>query len=174
GSARRGFGGPGCCPRRPMVLMSGHARRCWCGACRRSAASSAMAGNCRAGDAVRDCWTCWPRLPVQEDEANIQHRMAAPSSSITAGAASLLRGQVLQDQGILGGNEVAERHHVQRKLPEERENPVVVDLRPAWQANLLNVPAAGLADRVADLPDQFLLGVSVADLSSSATVVSPI
>src|SRR5262249_36913480 len=46
-----------------------------------------------------------------------------------------------------------------RKLPEERENPVVVNLRSAWQADLLNFPAASLADRVADLPDQSLLGV---------------
>src|SRR5262245_59939341 len=96
---------------------------------------------------------------VPEDEANIEHRTGAPSSSMTAGSASLLRGQVLEDQGILGRNEVAERHLVKRKLPEERENPVVVNLRTAWQADLLNFPAAGLADRVADLPDQSLLGV---------------
>ena len=37
---------------------------------------------------------------MQEDEANIQQRMGAPSSSVTPGAASLLRGQVLKDQGI--------------------------------------------------------------------------
>src|SRR5260370_18508468 len=98
-------------------------------------------------------------LCVQEDEASIQHRTGAPSSSITAGSASLLRGQVLEDQGILGRNEIAERHLVQLKLPEERENPVVVNLRSAWQADLLNFPAASLADRVADLPDQSLLAV---------------
>src|SRR5215475_5657110 len=96
---------------------------------------------------------------VPEDEANIEHRPGAPSSSMTAGSASLLRGQVLQDQGILARNEVAERHLVKRELPEERENPVVVNLRSAGQADLLNFPAAGLSDRVADLPDQFLLGV---------------
>src|SRR5260370_5879877 len=98
-------------------------------------------------------------LCVQEDEASIQHRTGAPSSSITAGSASLLRGQVLEDQGILGRKEIAERHLVKRKLPEERENPVVVNLRSAWQANLLNFPAASLADRVADLRNQSLLGV---------------
>src|SRR5215831_5031503 len=91
--------------------------------------------------------------------ANLQHRTGAPSNRIHAGAALLLRGQGLKDQGILGGNEIAERYLVKRKLPEERENPVVVDLRSAWQGNLLNFPAARLADRVADLPDQFLLGV---------------
>src|SRR5262245_7606530 len=96
---------------------------------------------------------------VPEDEANIEYRTGAPCSSMTAGPASLLRGQVLEDQGILGRNEVAERHLVKRKLPEERENPVVVNLRSAGQANLLNFPAASLSDRVADLPDQFLLGV---------------
>src|SRR5260370_4686088 len=98
-------------------------------------------------------------LCVQEDEASIQHRTGAPSSGITAVSASLLRGQVLEDQGILGCNEIAERHLVKRKFPEERENPVVVNLRSAWQADLLNFPAASLADRVADLPDQSLLGV---------------
>src|SRR5215472_1532766 len=97
---------------------------------------------------------------AREDEANIRHRTGAPSRRLTAGAASLLRGQVLKDQGILGRDEIAERHLVKRKLPEERENPVVVDLRSAWQANLLNFPAAGAADRVADLPNQSLLGVA--------------
>ena len=92
-------------------------------------------------------------LCVQEDEANIQHRAGAPSRSITAGAASLLRGQVLKDEGILGRNEVAERHLVKRKLPEERENPVVVNLCSAWQVNLLNFPAASPADRLTGLPD---------------------
>src|SRR5215472_5346566 len=96
---------------------------------------------------------------AREDEANIRHRTGAPSRRLTAGAASLLRGQVLKDQGILDRDEIAERHLVKRKLPEERENPVVVNLRTAWQADLLNFPAAGLADRVADLPDQSLLGV---------------
>ena len=67
---------------------------------------------------------------MQEDEANIQDRTGAPSRSITAGAASLLRGQVLKDQGILGRNEIAESHFVKRKLPEERENPVVVIFVP--------------------------------------------
>jgi hypothetical protein len=62
-------------------------------------------------------------------------------------------------QGILGRNEVAERHLVKRKLPEERENPVVVNNRSAGQANLLNFPAASLADRVADLSNRCLLGV---------------
>src|SRR5262245_24761557 len=76
-----------------------------------------------------------------------------------AGAAIVTGGQGLEDHGVLGRNEVAERHLVKRQLPEERENPVVGDLRPGWQANLLNLPAASLADRVADLPDQSLLGV---------------
>src|ERR1700730_10471746 len=98
-------------------------------------------------------------LRAQEDEASVQHRTGAPSGSITAGSASLLRGQVLEDQGILGRNEIAERHLVKRKLPEERENPVVVNLCSAWQVNLLTFPAASLADRVADLPNQSLLGV---------------
>src|SRR5215470_7209176 len=96
---------------------------------------------------------------VREDEANIERRPGALSSSMTAGSVSLLRGQVLQDQGILGRDEVAERHLVKRELPGERENPVVMNLRSAWQANLINFAAAGLADRVADLPGQFLLGV---------------
>src|SRR5215469_6674190 len=82
-----------------------------------------------------------------------------PSSAIAAGSGSLPRRQVLEDEGILGRNEVTKCHHIEGKFPEERENPVVVDLGPAWQANLLNFPAAGLADRVADLPDQSLLGV---------------
>jgi hypothetical protein len=46
------------------------------------------------------------------------------------------------------------------RLPSDvTRRPVVVNLRSAWQANLLNFPAAGLADRVADLPDQSLPGV---------------
>jgi len=98
-------------------------------------------------------------LCVQEDEANIQHRTGAPSSGVTTGSPWLLRRQVLKDQGILGRYEIAERHLVKRKLPEERENPVVVNLRSAWQVNLLNFPAASLADRFADLPNQSLLGV---------------
>src|SRR5215472_5014009 len=70
---------------------------------------------------------------------------------------TLLRRQVLEHQGILGRNEVAERNLVKRKLPEEREDPVVVDLRSARQANLFDFPAASLSDGVADLPDQPLL-----------------
>src|SRR5215471_14542432 len=96
---------------------------------------------------------------MQENEAGIQHRAGAPSGSIAAGSASLLRRRVLQDEGILRRDEVAERHLVKRKLPEECENPVVVNLRSAWQADLFNVSAAGLADRLADLPHQSLLGV---------------
>src|SRR5690242_11309804 len=80
------------------------------------------------------------------------------SGGVAAGSPSLLRGEVLEDQGILGRYEIAERHLVKRKLPEERENPVAVNLRSAWQVNLLNLPAAGLADGVADLPNQSLLG----------------
>src|SRR5258708_38886670 len=98
-------------------------------------------------------------LCVQEDEASIQHRAGAPSSSITTGSPSLLRRKVLKDQGILGRYEIAERHLVKRKLPEERENPVVVNLRSAWQVNLVNFPPASLADRLDDLPDHALLGV---------------
>src|SRR5215472_3668830 len=90
---------------------------------------------------------------------NIQHRAAAPSSSITTGFPLLLRRQVLEDEGILGRDEIAERHLVKRKLPKEREDPVVVNPRSAWQVNLLNFPAASLADRFADLPDQSPLGV---------------
>src|SRR5262249_43651509 len=48
---------------------------------------------------------------------------------------------------------------VQRKVPEEREHPVGVDLRSAWRADLLDVPVASLADRVADSLDQSQLGV---------------
>src|SRR6266516_3264762 len=153
--------GHGCWPRRPLVPMIGIPGRCWCGGCRRFAASSEMTGNCRAGDAGAGLTGSdgLVSLCVQKDEASIQHRTEASSSSIAAGSASLLRGEVLEDQGILGGNEIAERHLVKRKLPEERENPVVVNLRSAWQANLLDFPAASLADRVADVPDQSLFGV---------------
>src|SRR5215472_4016930 len=134
--------------------------RRWRGGCRRPAASSCMTGNCRVGHA--DGITGLAGLVFvcgQEDEDSMQHRAGAPFSSITAGSGSLLRGQVLQDQGILVRYEIAERHLVKRKLPEERENPVVVDRRSAGQPNLLDVPAASLADRVADVPDQSLLGV---------------
>src|SRR5215471_853832 len=93
----------------------------------------------------------------QGDEANIRRRTGAPSSGIAAGSGSLLRGEVLQDQGIFGRDEVAERNLVEWELPEEREHPVVVDLRSAWQADLLDFPAAGLAEGIADLPDQSLL-----------------
>src|SRR5215471_15881335 len=48
---------------------------------------------------------------------------------------------------------------VQRKVPEEREHPVGVDLRSAWRPDLLDVPVAGFADRVADSLDQSQLGV---------------
>ena len=69
--------------------------------------------NCRAGRrcgiAGRDGLVS---LCVQEDEADIQQRTGAPSGSFTAGAARLLRGQALEDQGILGRNEIAERHLV--------------------------------------------------------------
>src|SRR5215469_12225475 len=102
--------------------------RCWRGGCGRSAASSCMTGNCRVGHA--DGITGLAGLVfvcVQEDKASMQHRTGAPFSSITAGSGSLLRGQALEDQGILVRNEIAERHLVQRKLPEERENPVIVD-----------------------------------------------
>jgi hypothetical protein len=78
--------------------------------------------------------------------ANIRHRAGAPSSSITTGSPSLLRRQVLKDQGILLGRyEIAERYLVKRKLPEERENPVVINLGSALQLNLLNYPAQGAA-----------------------------
>src|SRR5215467_6523349 len=81
------------------------------------------------------------------------HRARAPSSGVATGSASLLRRQVLKDQGILGCYEIAERHLVKPKLPEECEHPVVVNLRSAWQVNLLDFPAARLANRLADLPN---------------------
>src|SRR5258708_34495269 len=71
---------------------------------------------------------------------------------------SLLR-QVLEYKRVLGRDEVAERHLVKRKLPEEREHPVVIDRRSAWQADLFDFPAAGIAEGIADLLDQSLLGV---------------
>src|SRR5262249_43218464 len=67
--------------------------------------------------------------------------------------------QVLKDQGILGRYEIAERNFVKRELPEECEDPVVVNRRSAWQLNLLELPAAGIADRFADLLNQSLFGV---------------
>src|SRR5215471_13547631 len=97
----------------------------------------------------------------KEDGARIQHRTGAPSGSVTIVPPSLLGRQVLEHQGILGRQQVAEPHMVKRKVPEERENPVVVDLRSAWQANLLDFPAACLSDGVADLPDQPVLGVGL-------------
>ena len=106
---------------------------------------------------------------VQEGEASIQHPPGARSSSVTTGFLSLLRRQVLKDQGILGRYEIAERHLVKRELPEEGENPVAVNLRSAWQMNLLNFPAASLVDRLADLQDQSLLGV-VLEVRRTASV----
>ena len=119
-----------------------------------------MTGNCRASDAVGVAGPDGLVSPcVQEDEANIQHRMGSTLRQRCPWCRMVTAGQGLKDQGILGRNEIAERHLVKRKLPEERENPVAVNLRSAWQANLLNFPAASIADRGADLPDQFLLGV---------------
>src|SRR6516164_6310856 len=133
---------------------------CWCGGCGRAAASAAMTGEApwrrrRAGSSdlvASPACACGKTRPTYGTGR-------APSRCTSAGPASLLRGQALEDQRILGRNEFAERHLVKRKLPEERENPVVVNLRSAGQTDLLNFPAASLADRVADLPDQFLLGV---------------
>src|SRR5262249_55973186 len=70
---------------------------------------------------------------------------------------SLLGREVLEHQGVLGRDKVAERHLIKRKLPEEREHPVVVDLRSARQADLFDFPAARLSQSVADLPNKSLL-----------------
>ena len=50
--------------------------------------------------------------------------------------------QALEDQGVLGREELAEPHMVKRQVPEEREYPIGVDLRSARRADLLDVPAS--------------------------------
>src|SRR5215472_11713770 len=98
--------------------------RCWCGGCRRSAAGFRDDGELprrrrRAGSL--DLVASSP-CACRKTRPTFSTVREAPSSSITAGSASLLRVQVLEDQGILGRNEIAERDLVKRKLPEEREN----------------------------------------------------
>src|SRR5207247_8977935 len=61
--------------------------------------------------------------------------------------------------GVYGGERFAGAPLASRGPQQGRKNPVFQILRPAWQVILLSFPAAGPADRVADLPDQSLLGV---------------
>src|SRR5215469_2329919 len=126
--------------------------RCWCGGRGRSAAGfrddwDLPRGIIGPGGLVSCGWGTRGQDSAQD----------GPPSGITAVRASLLRGQVLEDQGVLGRDEIAERHLVKRKLPEEREHPVVVNLRSARQADLFDVPAARLSQSVADLPNKSLL-----------------
>ena len=104
--------------------------------------------------------------------ANIRHRAGALSSSITTGSPWLLRRQVLKDQGILLGRyEIAERYLVKRKLPEERENPVVVNLGSALQLNLLNCRAPG-PKRCPPPPRRSLVVAPVAQVSVEVQVAA--
>src|SRR5207247_1695878 len=108
-----------------------------------------------------------PVSPCHSPSSRINKPWSAPGITLARRSAppgdyrALQRRQVLEHQGILGRKKVTERHLVKRKLPEEREDPVVVNLRPAWQADLLDVPAASFPDRVADPLDQCPLGAEL-------------